>query len=473
MTESTHELIHPKVIDASFIQPATAEQTCRDAPLYIPIIGLAIFFLVGMIVLPSAKYLLFICYGLIIIGWIPAIIGVVQLGWARYFSKAAKPHDAPAPPPQDLPSITILLPVHKEENMLAQLLDTLNAFNYPREKLECLVLMEAADHDTMQAAMQIDWPSFCHLMRMPATEPTTKARACNYALSVTHGDLLVIFDAEDRPHVDQLHEAATTFMAANAQENSKLACLQAPLHIQIGDSETWLQYQFALEYRVLFYGYLPCVSHSCSSLPLGGSSNYFSTDILRELGGWDDYNLTEDADLGVKLARNGYQTKMLTLPTIENAPHNYKVWRRQRTRWISGHIQTVYAHNDSPDWRTKEVWQWLACMVILYARLATVPTYIFSFIVLVEDIVRDDFVWHPILFVPLAILAIWFGILVVFAPHPTIIGRIWLAIGHIFYWLIGLPAFFNACKRMAFGQLEWLKSPHQPYQLIPKTPNPR
>jgi cellulose synthase/poly-beta-1,6-N-acetylglucosamine synthase-like glycosyltransferase len=153
----------------------------------------------------------------------------------------------------------------------------------------------------------------------------------------------VIYDAEDRPDTDQLRKAAAHFHAGSP----KLAVLQAHLRIEnVGDS--WLTRLFALDYAAHFDILLPGLARLGLSLPLGGTSNHFKTDILREVGGWDAWNVTEDADLGLRLARLGYRSETLGSVTLEEAPSTLRNWYPQRRRWLKGWMQTFLTHTRRP-----------------------------------------------------------------------------------------------------------------------------
>jgi cellulose synthase/poly-beta-1,6-N-acetylglucosamine synthase-like glycosyltransferase len=165
--------------------------------------------------------------------------------------------------------------------------------------------------------------------------PRTKPKALTYALSAARGEFLVVCDAEDRPHPDQLRAAHARF-AAGADD---IVCLPAPLIITNG-AQSWISAAFALEYSALFRMLMPMLARHRLPLPLGGTSNYFRVGPLRECGAWDPYNVTEDADLGMRLYRLGYRCGVITCPTYEDAPVTARVWMRQRTRWFKGWLQT-------------------------------------------------------------------------------------------------------------------------------------
>lgn len=425
--------------------------------MYIPIIILLGLLAIDFYLNPNLPISIILAMAAMVLVWL-VVIG----GWLWLAVRGRKTNYA-AIANSDLPTITILLPVHREANMLGQLIQMLHALDYPRDKLDCMMLMESDDVETMTAALGHNLPHFCRLVTVDRRGPKTKARACKYVLSQTLGSIVVIFDAEDRPHAQQLREAAAHFAANDAD----LACVQAPLRIQPSD-DSWLQYQFALEYRLLFGFTLPGLSAACAALPLGGSSNYFRTDSLRKLDGWDDYNLTEDAELGLRLAHGGYRTGTLRLPTIENAPHKPVIWHTQRTRWMSGHIQTLHTHAMPPLHQPHYFIRWLIYCLVVVTRLVSGPAHGLAAFTAIKAIFwpMTDAAFDA------AQIYLWVGgagygcvlcLLVVFSPATSWWGRVFLAVTHPIYWLMTLPALLNAMKRMAFGQLGWLKTTHQPY----------
>ena len=242
---------------------------------------------------------------------------------------------APPLPDGDLPGYTLIVPLYREASVAAELVANLTRLDYPGDRLEVLIVLETSDHETQAAFAALDLPAGFQVLIAPPGTPQTKPRACNVALERAHGDLVVIYDAEDAPHPMQLREAAARFAAADG----RLACLQAPLRIE--PDPRFLPDQFALEYAVLFEVFLPALARWRLPFPLGGTSNHFRADALRAVEGWDPYNVTEDADIGFRLAARGYRLDVITRPTFETAPTGLKAWIPQRARWIKGHVQTL------------------------------------------------------------------------------------------------------------------------------------
>ena len=244
---------------------------------------------------------------------------------------------------EDLPVYTLLVPVFKEAAVLPQLVKALRRLDYPAAKLDIKLIFEAEDHETLAAARVLRLPANFHRVVVPHAHPQTKPKALNFALQLARGSLVAVYDAEDRPEPDQLRRAVAAFAAGPPE----LACVQAPLGFYNTD-RNWLTRQFGIEYASLFDAQLPALEALRLPIPLGGTSNHFRRDRLEEIGAWDPYNVTEDADLGIRLARRGYRCAMLNSRTLEEACGRLPGWLRQRTRWIKGWLQTYFVHMRRP-----------------------------------------------------------------------------------------------------------------------------
>lgn len=251
----------------------------------------------------------------------------------------------------DLPPYTVLVALHDEAEVMDQLVERLARIDYPRDRLQGLLILEAHDTPTIAAALAARRPAWLNILVAPPGRPQTKPRALNCALPHVTGELLTVYDAEDEPDPLQLREAAGRF-AADA--GGRLACLQAPLRIRRRhpglDPSPFLDRQFAAEYASLFETALPGMARLGLPFPLGGTSNHFRVDVLREVGGWDAYNVTEDADLGFRLWTKGWRLGVISCPTWETPPGRHSDWLPQRVRWLKGYMQTWGVHTRRP-WR--------------------------------------------------------------------------------------------------------------------------
>lgn len=252
----------------------------------------------------------------------------------------------------ELPTYTVLVPLYHETAVVPGLLAALAALDYPPEKLEILVLLERDDPETRDALVAERPPANVTLVDVPSTGPSTKPKACNVGLLVATGELLVIYDAEDRPEPDQLRLVASLF----AESDPQVACVQAALNYHNARANL-LTRLFALEYSAWFDYVLPGLDALGLPIPLGGTSNHFRTDVLRRLGGWDPFNVTEDADLGIRAAVMGTQVRVVASTTWEEATSRIPSFLRQRTRWIKGYMQTGLVHLRHP-WRLARAVGW-------------------------------------------------------------------------------------------------------------------
>jgi cellulose synthase/poly-beta-1,6-N-acetylglucosamine synthase-like glycosyltransferase len=243
----------------------------------------------------------------------------------------------------DLPVITILLPLYKDAKALPLLAQSIDLLDYPEEKKDVKLLLEEDDIETLQEAVRLGIDRKFQLIVTPNIEPKTKPKACNYGLYLARGELIVIYDAEDQPEPDQLLKAAAAFHNAD----DKLACVQARLNYYNHD-DNWLTRLFTLEYSLWFDWLLPSLQRMKVPIPLGGTSNFFRTNTLIKLGGWDPFNVTEDADLGLRISKHGYRVELLDSTTFEEANCRTSNWIRQRSRWLKGYLQTWLVHMRSP-----------------------------------------------------------------------------------------------------------------------------
>jgi glycosyltransferase XagB len=243
----------------------------------------------------------------------------------------------------DLPVYTVLVPLFREANVIGELIENLAELDYPAAKLDILVLLEENDTETIAAFKAASPPASMTMIVVPKGAPQTKPRACNVGLFFARGDYLVIYDAEDKPDPNQLKKAVVAF----ERGDDRLVCVQAALNYwNIG--ENILTRMFTLEYSFWFDYMLPGLEKLRLPIPLGGTSNHFRTEGLRKLGGWDPYNVTEDADLGIRASALGYTVGVVNSTTYEEANRATGNWIRQRSRWIKGYMQTVVVHTRHP-----------------------------------------------------------------------------------------------------------------------------
>lgn len=298
------------------------------------------------------------CSGILVFAALPpalAQVAVVSaqllfLAMATFRVGALFVRASTAPPPaasllsdRDLPTYTVLVALYREARVVPRLVSALARFDYPAAKLDLKFVVEADDAGTIAALARIPLPARFEVIAVPDGRPRTKPRALNVALPLARGELLVVYDAEDVPDPGQLRLAAEIFATAPVGT----ACLQGRLVID-NPEDSWIARCFALEYAGLFDVLNPALAHWHLPMPLGGTSMHVRTEVLRALHGWDARNVTEDADLGMRLACAGYRVGDLPSATIEEAPIALRPWLHQRVRWMKGFLQTTVTYSRNP-----------------------------------------------------------------------------------------------------------------------------
>lgn len=268
----------------------------------------------------------------------------VALRGSRYDLVArVRPDEIAALRDDELPMYTVLVPVFREARIVGRLVENLGRLDYPTDRLEVIILVEEEDAETRDAIAESDPPDHFLVVTVPKGAPQTKPRACNVGLEVARGDFLVIYDAEDAPEPDQLKKTVIAFSRAH----ESVVVMQAALNY-FNARENVLTRMFSLEYSYWFDYMLTGLDVRDLPIPLGGTSNHFRTPALRELGGWDPYNVTEDADLGIRASALGYRVGVVDSTTMEEATSQVGIFIGQRSRWIKGYMQTALVHARQP-----------------------------------------------------------------------------------------------------------------------------
>ncbi|SMD18901.1 glycosyltransferase family 2 protein [Rhizobium sp. RU36D] len=370
-----------------------------------------------------------------------------------------------------LPVYTVLVALYREAGVVPQLMTALNRLNWPLSLLDIKLVCEADDPETIAAIERQQPGPHIEIVRVPPMHPRTKPKALNYAMAGARGTYLAVYDAEDRPHPDQLLEAHQRFSRAGPE----LACLQAPLVIANGGS-SWISAVFALEYAGLFRRLLPALARFHLPLPLGGTSNHFRVSVLNAVGGWDPYNVTEDADLGLRLYRQGYRTGVLSRQTLEDAPTEMKIWIGQRTRWLKGWFQTWLVVMRDPAMALRQMGPggFVAFQLLIGGMLMSALCHPLLFVFVTSAVIAmaerpDDTVpLSQIVLLGIDIANILgsyaaffiLGATAMIGHERALIGRRWCAIP--LYWLMISWAGWRALLELRFRPFFWQKTPHMP-----------
>lgn len=367
-----------------------------------------------------------------------------------------------------LPIYTILVPLYHEAKTLPKLFAAIENLDYPKTKLDVKLIIESDDNITRDAIINLRPSPIFEIISVPYSVPRTKPKACNYALRFVRGEYTTIYDAEDIPEPEQLKKVLYKFASGDA----RLACVQARLNY-FNRKENWLAKMFALEYSALFDFVLFGMEKLGMPILLGGTSNHFRTILLRKLYAWDPYNVTEDADLGMRIERSGLACAMVWSITKEESPLSVHSWVKQRTRWIKGHMQTYAVHMRNPMKLYKELGlvgflgvqfflgapalvflispiMWMLCGV-LFSRVLEGDSNIPIWFNVILDLSIFSLIFGAIIQIICAIISIyrnnWYDMLLYSLLFP-------------FYWVLHSIASFRALKQIVTCPHYWEKTTH-------------
>lgn len=367
---------------------------------------------------------------------------------------------------QDLPVYTVLVPMYREASVLPLLVNSLKGLDYPASKLDVKFILEEDDEETIAAAKELGMPASFEIVRVPHSDPKTKPKACNYALTFARGEFATIYDAEDMPEPDQLKKAVIAFR----RSESSVACLQARLNY-FNRQDNWLTRMFTLEYSQWFDFLLPGLDWLKVPIPLGGTSNHFRVSVLRQVGAWDPYNVTEDADLGVRFAQEGYTVGVINSTTYEEANGVLPSWIKQRSRWVKGYMQTWLVHMRHPYrlWQTIGPKGFLSFQLFVggppLVMLINPIFWLVTIVGLTTNSIRlGDFLPEPVAFIAAFnlivgnLFLVYFGIIA--ALKRRYYDLVLQGILQPFYWVLHSVAAYKAAWQLVTMPHYWEKTEH-------------
>ncbi|MFN4225632.1 MAG: glycosyltransferase family 2 protein [Hyphomonas sp.] len=412
-----------------------------------------IFAVAGIVALSTPEF------AVLAAGWAGLVLFAAILSFrvALYLTGLDRPAAALAEEAEIWPVYTLLIALKDEAETAPQLASAIRALDYPARQLDVKLLIEEADAATRAALIAQVWPEGTELVVLPPGLPRTKPRALNYGLGRARGVFVVVYDAEDRPHPDQLKSAVRAFQAAG----DRLACVQAPL---VGQGAAgWIGGQWALEYAVQFGRLLPAQAMLGLPVMLGGTSNHFRRSALEAAGGWDAWNVTEDAELGLRLARLGWRVGMIRPPTLESPPETLTIWINQRSRWLKGFLQTWLVLMRRPGRALRELGtgRFLAVQLTLGAAVLSALVHGPWALWLALALIHPGVSIAPV-FLALAGFSYAAAMgMAVLAPGKLTLRRMFLALTLPVYWPLQSLAMLRALYGLACCPHFWAKTPHR------------
>lgn len=424
-----------------------ASESCRSlSPLGGSIMAIAALalVLVGLATVPTLVFS-------VLAGW--AVLTLVAFSALKAFAFAAvlRQRPGPAPPlPDRLPVVSVMVPLLQEDDIVPRLVRRIGRIHYPKELLDILLIVEQDDHATLAALARRPLPRWMRIVTVPAGPIRTKPRALNFALDFCRGSIVGIWDAEDAPDPEQIRAVVGNFAAAPPE----VACLQGVLDFY-NPRHNWITRCFAVEYAGWFRAMLPGLARLGLVVPLGGTTLFFRRSVLEELGGWDAHNVTEDADLGIRLARHGYRTELIDTVTREEPNSRPVAWIRQRARWQKGYAITWASHMRDPArlWRDLGPRRFLGVQILFLGTLSQslFAPVLWSFWLLAFGLA------HPLAgLLPTGVLATLGGLFIASEALNIAVG-LWATRGpehrHLMKWVPTLHAYFPLASLSAYRAL--------------------
>ncbi len=374
--------------------------------------------------------------------------------------------EARSVPDWELPVYTVLIAAYREPEVISRLIQRVTDFEYPPDRLDIKLLVEADDRETIEA-IGCSWPGDqFELVAIPPAEPRTKPKALNFGLGLARGEFVAVYDAEDEPEPLQLRRA----VVAMRRLGPDVACLQAKLTYN-NPMQNLITKWFTIEYGLWFSFFLPGLASMRAPIPLGGTSNHFRRVVLQSTGAWDPFNVTEDADLGIRMFREGYSVRVLESTTFEEANSDFVNWMKQRSRWLKGYLQTFLVHLRNP----RELWRELGAKGLVHYVMFIGGTPVLAMINPVFWLMTIFwFVFHPhfieeiypapIYYLGLASWAFGNFLLVYVAVMSCRIGRrgqlLFPALFVPVYWVMMSLAAVKALLQLVGAPTFWEKTAH-------------
>ncbi len=413
--------------------------------------------LIGLFALIQAFYLMSILYKFVI-----SITGIKNRFTASKKYQIIKNKET-----KEYPVYTVLVPLFREpETVLINIITAIKNLDYPKNKLDVIFLFEDHDYKTINIAKSLKPFSNWRFFYVPNGTPITKPKACNYGLYFARGKYLVIYDAEDIPEPDQLKKALIAFQ----NSSDEYGCFQAYLNYY-NRNENFLTRMFTLEYSYWFDYMLSGLYKFKMPIPLGGTSNHFKVDILKKISGWDPFNVTEDADLGVRMAAEKKRVGVIDSTTYEEANKSFGNWIRQRSRWIKGYMQTALVYNRHPVKfiKTLGFWKWFSFQMLIVGTPFTFLVNPIMWLTFLFWILAHNFIIFPV--IPALIILV--GTISLIAGNLAMIflnaaaafsrkyyNLIPYSLLNPVYWIFHSIAAYKALFQLVFKPFYWEKTNH-------------
>jgi cellulose synthase/poly-beta-1,6-N-acetylglucosamine synthase-like glycosyltransferase len=235
----------------------------------------------------------------------------------------------------ELPKFSIIVPTKNEESVIRRCLDGIFNIDYPKEKMQVIVVDGKSEDNTFRICSEFLGKYPENISVISEKSAKGKPAALNLALPYITGEIVCVFDADNLPEKEVLMRTASYF------SDKKIVALQGRT-TSLNEKFNALTRVIAAEERAWFQTLLSGREKLQLFVPLTGSCQFVRTNVLKELGGWDENSLTEDVELALRLVENQHLIKYA--PDVcsgQETPSGLGSLFKQRVRWYRGYMETA------------------------------------------------------------------------------------------------------------------------------------
>ncbi|OJT72612.1 glycosyl transferase family 2 [Clostridioides difficile] len=274
---------------------------------------------------------LFSIWSLLLINIILAMGGYIF--YFKYFDKEIKEID-------EYPMISILVPAHNEAKVIGRTVESLLLLNYPKSKMELIVINDNSSDNSKEILENIKDRYNNYNFTIINTDSLTggkgKSNALNIGYTISKGDFIAVYDADNTPDKNALRYLVQTIVM-----NDELGAVIGKFRTRNKNKNLLTKF---INIETLSFQWMSQAGRwqlfNLCTIP--GTNFILRRSIIEEIGGWDSKAIAEDTEISFRIYKLGYKIKLVPQSiTWEQEPETVKVWIKQRTRWAKGNIYVL------------------------------------------------------------------------------------------------------------------------------------
>lgn len=259
-------------------------------------------------------------------------------GGYSYFLRYRRIHRLWSQNPPPPPTVSILIPAHNEELVIEDTLQAMVQLHYPKDKLEVILINDCSTDKTGQIADAYAkrYPFIQVVHTQPPFGGKGKSAALNHGFRRSTGDIIVVYDADNTPEPDAVSNLVLALL-----KDKKAGVVVGKFRV-INARKNWLTRFINVE--TITFQWLAQAGRWFwfRMVTIPGTNFAIRRSVLEQVGGWDEQALAEDTELSIRVYHAGYHIRFFPAAvTWEQEPETWKVWWKQRTRWVRGNLYVI------------------------------------------------------------------------------------------------------------------------------------